>query len=207
MATTIGGAGLESVSLTTIAEVKLLLTSAYASTESDPLIESFIITGSEEITRYLGFHTLLSSRTETYHVRHGKRILTLDGRFVTGGLTSIKTSDHPTKFDTAVELLETDYVLHDAAGWIRFMCRQANWDYYVRVTYSSGLGANAAAVVATHKQISYAAALQVKYFLQRRDSPGGNITTLAGGATSFNGQYAFLREVRSILDALRRGTV
>ena len=206
MSTAIGGSGFEVVDLTTLAEVKLLMGGAYADTASDPLITSMISTISEEITRYLGFHTLSAARTDVYYMRQGKRILTLDARPVSA-LTSLKLAVHPDDLATATELVTSAYVLHNASGWLRFTGRQAVGDYYAQAAYTGGLGAATANVLADHKQIAYACGLQVKYAMQRRDTPGGNITSLAGGATTFDGQYTLLREVRSILDALRRGNV
>lgn len=207
MSTAIDGTGLEVVSLTTIGEVKQMIGSSYTSTQSDSLIESAILAVSDEITRYLGFHTLTAERTETYALKHGKRILSLDGRFVTGGLSDFKVAAHPDDFATAIDLVSTDFVLSEAAGWLRFMARPTNWNGYARLTYTSGLGLTALEVIADHREIAYAATLQTKYFIQRQDSLGGNVTSLQGGGTSFNGQYTLLREVRSILDANRKQAV
>lgn len=207
MVSAIGGTGLEAVDLTTTAAVKALMGNGLSvSTDIDTQIATAITQVSNEIARYLGFHTLQAARTETYEVRAGKRILTLDGRpLVT--LTSLKLADHPNNLATALEVDTDDYVVHNEAGWMKFVRRMYTGNFFAQVEYTGGLELNTAGVAANREEIAFAAGLQAKYYLQRRDSVGGNITSFGGGSTSFNAQYGMLNEVRRILDAYRRGTV
>jgi hypothetical protein len=102
-----------------------------------------------------------------------------------------------------------NYRVSAPGGWIRFLRTTAWYDSslmrYARVTYTSGLGATASAVVTSYPDIAYAAELQIRYQLQRRDSLGGDINVGGGGAVSMTrSEFGLQRDVREILNGWRR---
>jgi len=197
----------DAVDFTDLAAVKTAMNTTSSSTALDGLIATEIGDISAEMTRYLGFHTLSASRTETYVLRHGKRVLTLDARPVTVLPTSLKIANHPDDFSAASEIDSRDYVVHQEAGWIKFSRRMARDTSFVRVTYTGGLAADSSGIITNYPELARAAALQVKFLHERRDSIGGSVTTLAGAKTTYNSQYGLLAQTRRVLDAYRRQAV
>jgi|GEM_PF-2714311 hypothetical protein len=195
------GTKLQAVDLTTLAEVKQIIDASETDTSLDSLISSLIAEVSDRCTQYLGFHTLSAERTETYEGRRFERVLTLDTRPVTA-VSSLKY--HADTDFTNVQPTATDeYVVHSRGGWIRLLFGPVFKNNYFRVTYTGGLGADAAAVVSGFPEISHAAAMQAKYLFQRRDSLGGDVRTMAG-STEFRSEYGLQSEVRAILDQYAR---
>lgn len=195
------GTKLASVDLTTLAEVKQIIDTSYIDTSQDTLIGSMISEVSDRITQYLGFHTLHATRTETYEGRRFERVVTIDSKPLTT-VTSIK--HHSEQDFTGVLALDADqYVVHKRSGWVRLDFAPIYKHNYFQVVYDGGLGAAASNVLSDFPEIAHAATMQVKYYLQRRDSLGGNVTTGAG-STSFDSAYGLHPEVKAILDQHRR---
>ena len=197
----IEAAKLASVDLTTVAKVNESIDTSMADTSQDAYLATVITAVSDRITQYLGFHTLSASRTETYEGRRFERVVTLDGQPVTT-FTSLKYHSE-SDFTGVLAETTTAYTVHKRSGWIRLDFAPIYKNNYFQVVYTSGLGTTADAVVSNYPEISLAATMQCKYFLQRRDSMGGNITTGAG-STSFETEYTLQKEVRMILDQYAR---
>lgn len=207
MVTAIDTEKFESVDFTTLAVVKAEIDQTTTSTALDSEISEAITQVSAAMTRYLGFHTLIATRTDTYFLRHGKRMLTLDARPVTADPSSLQIVAHPDDFASATEIDSRDFVLRRESGSIRFSRRMSHNSAYVKVVYSGGLAANATDMIADYPELSLACTLQVKYLQQRRDAVGGNVKTVSGAGTEFTSQYSWLSTTRRTLDALRRAAV
>jgi hypothetical protein len=195
------GTKLVSVNLTDLAQVKASIDTSYDDTTQDAHIGTVITAVSDRITQYLGFHTLSATRTETYEGRRFERVVTLDGKPVTT-FTSLKYHSE-SDFTGVLAEATTSYTVHKRSGWIRLDFAPIYKNNYFQVEYTGGLGVDATAVISGYPEISLAATMQCKYYLQRRDSMGGNITTGAG-STSFESEYTLQKEVRMILDQYAR---
>jgi hypothetical protein len=211
-------AALSSVDLTTLDRIRDGLdygVAVDAGPDGDAYIERLITDTSRRMTEYLGFHTLSAARTETYELPVPKNTLTLSGRPVDLGQTfeiRIGTSTVDSELDALTAEDAENYRVSSPGGWVRLLRTTAWYDSslmrYARVTYTSGLGATASAVVSSYPDISQAAELQIRYQLQRRDSLGGDINVAGGGAVSMTrSQFGLLKDVREILDGWRRHRV
>ncbi len=196
----------ESVDFCTLATVKAEIDATSVTTANDAAISRGITDVSAMMTRYLGFHTLIGVRTEVYELRHGKRILTLDARPIPAspGITSLKIAQHPDDLSSVTQIDSRDYVVRREAGAIKFSRRMYPTTAYVEVTYSGGLADDAAGMEAAYPELARACSSQVRYLIQRRDSLGGNVKSIAGNSTQFMSQYKLLHSVTSVLDAIRR---
>lgn len=196
----------QSVDFCNLATVKAEIDATVSTSANDTQILRGISDVSAMMTRYLGFHTLIGVRTEVYVLRHGKRMLTLDARPVPAspGITSLKIAQHPDDLASVTQIDSRDYVVRREAGAIKFSRRMYPSTAYVEVTYSGGLAANADDMEDNYPELARACSSQVRYMIQRRDSLGGNVKSIAGNSTQFMSQYKLLHSVTSVLDALRR---
>ncbi len=198
---------LDTIDFTTLARVKLLLDPSNEDATIDTLIESLISDVSSRFTSVLMMHSLKQPRTEVYEVRQHARAVTLDADNVDAAPFTLKYAAHPSSFallTSPPDLAATSYVLNEPTGWIRLLFDTKHAPGYLQVVYTGGMGIDTGQLVLARNELAYACDLQVKYTLDRRDSLGGNVTSLAGGATSFESEYKFLKEVDAILEQYRR---
>ncbi len=196
---------LDVVDLTTLARVKAIIVLSVADTDLDARISTAITDVSARIGRYLGFHTLTATRTEVYEVRKHARFMRLDAKNLSA-VTAIKENPSiPTAWSTVGAMGTSTYVVNKAGGWIRFLVQRNNDPGYVEVAYTGGFGAAATNVITDFPELASACEIQVKYFIDRLNSLGGDITTGDGGSTNFNNPYGLHREVIAILGLHKRG--
>lgn len=201
---------LDFVDLTTLARVRAIIPQSITDTSADTAISTAITDISARIGRYLGFHLLDATRTdEVYELRKHAKVLRLDAKAISA-LTSIKESSRIPDGDdwsTVGAMGTSTYVVNKAGGWIRFLTSRPNDPGYLAISYTAGFGTNAAAVIADFPELASACEIQVKYFMERLSSIGGDIQTGDGGGTNFNNAYGLHREVIAILGLHKRGTL
>lgn len=171
------------------------------------LIDALIQEVSSTITEFLGVHTLQVERTERYELRRFSKLLTLDGKNLTG-TTTVKIARLPSSLATVTaETVDENYILNPRSGTVRFFGDQPYDPAYVEVTYTGGYFVNAGELGSKHEWLTDAAEMQILYRLQRQDTLGGNVDTAGGQGTNFQGQYKLLPLVRDVLRAHRRANV
>lgn len=189
--------------LTTITRVKTHL--AKVDSSYDALLGNLITSTSAMVEKYLRRHAQATSRTEYYHVDPFCRAIFLRGVPITS-ITSVY-NDSEREYGSSTLISSDDYGYVGRTGEVSF-------DYYlecgteaVKITYTGGMAATAAAFVDAYPDIAYATELQIAEDFRRRGIAGATAINLDGGSTSFVGQLKMLEHVREILDqhALRVG--
>lgn len=191
----------ESVNLVTVADLKAAIEPSYDENftpEYEAMLASIISEVSSQITGYIQQHTLRAERTETYFVRGSDRALVLRGAKVDDHWFSVVADDVP--------MQPEEYFLKADTGWVLFpqgLTGKRSDVVRVAVTYTGGLGADAAAIKADHAELHSAALMQAKYRVERKDSIGGPLTIPQGMTATSDGQYGFLRHIQVVLDRYR----
>lgn len=70
----------------------------------------------------------------------------------------------------------------------------------LKVTWTGGLAASTAALIAAHPDLASACEEQVRYVLQRRNNVGGSLVSGGGGSTSFQKELDLLDDVKSKIE-------
>lgn len=188
---------------TTLASVKELAGLDENEVSLDVTYEKLIGVVSARFVSYLGLHAVQAERTETYELGRGKKVLSLNAKPIdTGQTVTVKLGSMATDFATAGELSDTLYSVNAPGGWLRFRVDTPEDPNHVQVTYTGGLGTSTADLMSNFPDLAYAAELQAKYLVNRRDSLGGNVTVhgTSSGGTSYTGEFRLLKEVREVLD-------
>ena len=205
---------LSSTDLTTLARVKAFISTSVSDTTQDAFFAAAISDVSRRFVEYLKIHATAIERTEVYRVRKFARTVTLDGTPIDTAQTfDVQIGFNDTEWANVTVEDRTSFSIHSAGGYIEFIdsgttivrrARLVMPANYVRVTYTGGLGADTAAIIAAFPDIALACDMQTKYLIERRMSLGGNVTTGQGGSTEFQGEYGLLRDVRAALDLYAR---
>ena len=190
-------------SLTTTARVIAKMDVDSASDSRTAFIDSLI----EEVSTHMGVmlnrHLLRTERTETYKLRRWAKTLTLDG--ADASITSIKAATDPSGLSTAAALVANDdYFLEARGGVVKLFGEQPGDPLYVEVTYTGGYFTGASEIGTKHMWLTDACEMQVLHRLRRQDTLGGNLQTIAGAGTSFEGAYNLLPTVRDVIRAHRK---
>lgn len=198
-----------SMQLTTLARLKAHL-GGIATSGQDAILTSTIDDVSVRVERYLRRQILRQTNVETVPLRRWATTISLDAYPVTS-ITSIKYAAHPSDFSSVNVLDARLYVLEDAvAGLVRFLISTSVATHrlpgYVQMTYVGGMATDTADFMLTWPDLARAVDLQCAYEYQRRNTPGGNVTSDAGG-TAFIGELDWLVSVRATLDMYRRHVI
>lgn len=190
--------------LTTTARVRALLEVGGKTWGSaDPAIGQSITAVSAAIERYLGRELKSEARTRGFDLRPGQAIVWLPA-YPIASVASV-FNDATRVFAAATEIAATNFAVDDQLGSIEF-------DLYVpvagprvlRVTWTGGVGADAATAAAAYPDLSLACELQVAYLMQRRNSLGGTAQQAGGGSTTYSEPIALLPKVKELLAPHRR---
>lgn len=194
--------------LTTLARVK-----AFANADSvawsagvETLATQLIRSVSRAIERHLGRELKAEARTIDLDVEPGRSLLWLPA-YPVSAVASVKL-DASREFASSSIVAATAYVVDGRLGAVRFLSPPGVYGpLAARVTYTGGIAADAAAVVADGSEyldLAEACELQVLYEVRRRDNPGGTSTQGGGGSTTFEGALKLLTRVLELLAPHRR---
>lgn len=201
---------LDWIAFTSLARIKARLNSSFEDTEQDGQIAILIDEVSRTITRALGFHTLRTTRIETYRRCGSMTFLCLDARPAVS-ITSIKAAE--TIADLALDAAlvpATEYVVQKSMGIVRFLDVFATETGFVRVEYVGGFadiapdGGMGTSMLASAPDLVEACEVQIIHALNTQRSPGGSVTSIAGASTSYQDAYALLPHVRRTIALYRR---
>lgn len=195
-----------SMDLTTLTRVKTSL-GGISSSAYDTLLSQIITDVSARFERYMRRQVYQTTVTKTFPLSQLSTVITLDAAPVTS-ITSIKYASHPSDFAATTAMDTDNYVLEDsAAGHVRFLVQTPLNDRrrpgYVQIVYVGGMAASVGDFIAAYPDITRAADVQCGYEFQRRNTPGGNVTTEAG-STAFDSALGILDSSKAVLDSYRR---
>lgn len=195
-----------SMDLTTLTRVKSTL-GGFSTSAYDSLIGQIISDVSSRFERYMRRQVLRTTNTKTFPLAQLSTVVTLDAAPVSS-ITSIKYASHPSDFAGTTAMSSDLYVLEDsAAGLVRFLIEMPLNDRrrpgYVQVVYVGGMADDTADFVATYPDIARAADIQCAYEYNRRNTPGGNVTSDAG-STAFDEALGMLESSKQALAGHRR---
>lgn len=185
--------------LTTAATVKAIM--SHGGTGDDTLIATLITGVSGRVETALARHVQASSRTETFQLDPGGRLVVLPGFPVTT-LGDIKMSDDGTFSEDA--LVEGEgFRANLRLGTVLLLDTNSYDRAELRVTYTGGMAADTASFVTAFPGLSYAVAMQVVNEFQRRRAPGGS-ATIAGAGVAYEKGIDNLPMLEEEIQAHRR---
>lgn len=188
--------------LTTATRVKVYLEGA--DTSKDTLLAQIITGVSARIERYLNRHAEASERVEYYDLDYGQRRIFLRGYPVTD-LDSIYNDPVDQTFGSGTLIESTDYVSDTTTGVVAFhLARPLAGPRALKVTYTGGLGANAAAAITAYPEIALAADWQCVHEFHNRNAPGASSVSIGGASVALVGGLDLLPVVKQALDGHRR---
>lgn len=187
---------------TTLARVKALLGDTGSANET--LLTSLIASVSKEIEAWIGYPVTIAARTELYSLGQNDRFLFLN-------------------VIPVVSVAEVKVALGDVWDWASITALTADTDYHVggsgmiywsfetragfenaRVTYTAGLGADDAAVIAAAPDLALAADMQVAEDWRRRGEPSQLSIPTPKGAKTMASPVRFMPRVVELLGRYRR---
>lgn len=188
--------------LTTATRVKTYLEGA--DTSKDAVLAQIITGVSARIERYMNRHAEAAERTEYYDLDYGQRRLFLKGYPVTE-IDSIYNDPVDQAFGSTTLIAATDYVLNSVDGEIAFhLTRPLRGPMALKVTYTGGMGANAAAFITAFPEIALAAEWQVVHEFHNRNAPGASSVSIGGASVALVSGLDLLPIVKQALDGHRR---
>lgn len=194
------------MNLSTVARVKAVITSAgSASTAADAEIAAILATVSGAVERYLARGVESMARTEYFDVEPCTRLIRLHAFPVTV-LTSVHF-DPDQAFGSSTALTSTDYTnpVLDDQGLMTFrfpfvsVGRRA-----LKVVYTGGMAASAAAFVTAYPDIAGAVDTQTSHEWQRRNALGMSSVSYPDGTTASLSFDRWIPSVKQVLDYHRR---
>ena len=200
------------MNLTTLARVKTAIGIDSSVTTDDSQLSQIIAEVSAGMEQSMQRLVEAKSRTEVVPLSWPSLLLMLPAYPVTS-VSSVKCS--PTQEFSGVTAMTaaSDYVLDDAAGVLRLLAQPTYLrregvgrplhPTFFQVTFTGGMAADTAAMIAAYPELSAACDAQIRYLWQRRDSLGSNSNT-SQGSTSFKDSYDWLPSVARTLAYYRR---
>jgi len=192
--------------MTTIARVKVHVESKGQKikhdSDVDDLLTVLIADYSASFERYLGRQVLVGATTEYFDVEPGQRVFFLVG-YPVGSVTSVY---HDTsRVWTSGEIASTAYYLDTSTGYLNIDgAGLFPGPGVLRVIYSGGMAANAAAFIVAFPDISHALDIQVAYHYSRTTSLGATSVSGRDGSVTNEGALNLLPTVRAALNGHRR---
>lgn len=199
--------------LTTLVRVKALTDQGEAFSSDDALLVTMIRSVSAAIEAWLDRKLFLEARVEFYDVEVGQRFFQLAGWPITA-VSAVETSPDA-DWANATALAAADFFRFDAEGVIQIRKEIPAGMRTLRVSYTGGLAATTAALVAdtTFADFCGAAELQAAHEYRRRTDPGSQSMGVAGGSQVHSilgpskGEVGLLLGVMQRLNPHRRWTL
>lgn len=189
------------VNATTLAKVKELL--GDAGTANDALLLSIIDSVSREFEGYVGYELEQKQRTEDYDLGLNDEIIFLRNVPVVS-VAEVKVWPSNWDFASATALTaDRDYRL-GPDGQLFLNIRVRAGFQKARVTYTAGLGATDAAVIAAAPDLALAATIQVAEEWRRRRDPSTISVPTPKGAKQLASPHRLLERARELLSWRRR---
>lgn len=188
--------------LTTATRVKTYLEGA--DTSKDAVLAQIITGVSARIERYLNRHVEAVERVEFYDLDFGQRRIFLRGYPVTE-VDSIYNDPIDQDFAASSLIAADDYVTDLTNGVVSFhLTRPLTGPRALKVTYTGGMGANAAAFITAFPEIALAAEWQVVHEFHNRNAPGASSVSIGGASVALVSGLDLLPIVKQALDGHRR---
>lgn len=193
--------------LTTAARVKAHL--ELTTSVGDALIGQLIPAVSSAVERYLGYSRAggaqKAARTETYDVCEGDSVIWLRSFPVDLAASFTVKNVVDRNFAAATAVDDDLYSVDATLGRIVF----DRWGLVagpnvLQVAYTAGLDTTPGGVVTNYPDVATAVDLQVAFLYKRKDTLGLGSFSAEGGSVSFLNPDGLLKEVKTILDPLRR---
>lgn len=194
--------------LTTIAEVKHVLT-GYGETDvsDDTVLAKLITVVSKEAEVYLGRSTLTTSYTEYFNVERGEHTFPLKAYPVTS-ITSVKNDPLDWAWASTSALSTTSYTCDLDSGRLYIIENTLISGFRgLQVIYTGGMAATTTAFVASYPDLSNAIARQVAYYFKTSKHVGTQGVNLQSGGVSFLGDVKWLRSTQDVLDQYKKVVV
>jgi len=193
--------------LTTSALVKAYLTGAGATvygSDIDALLAELVSLYSARFLSVLGRLAEKTERVVDLDVRARQTIFSLPAYPIDTGETFTLVND-PNRSFTGAAVSSSNYVVKADLGAFVLDVPELVPGYGVlRVTYTGGMGADAASIAAAFPEIAELLAIQVAHHLQRRETLGATNVSGGDGNVGFPGTLNLLPMVRQGLAPYRR---
>lgn len=188
--------------LTTAARVRDRLEIVADDAKSLAQLAPLISRVSAQAERFMNRSVQTTSRTVQYDVRAGQLEFWLPAYPITS-ITSIY-SDSLRSFGSETLVASTDYYYDATNGLLSFEAMPSSGRGSLKITYTGGMAATAAAFVTAYPDIAEAVDQQVVFLWSRRRSVGLTSVSEANGSISVVENAALLPEVKAILSSHRR---
>jgi len=199
------------IDLTTLARVKSMI-GGNLSTTYDTLLTAWISAISKRAMMEILKRGLKSqSRSEYFDVDPGQDEVWLLGCPIdtTKTITVVNNNDTPRVWTDTGDVVSSDYIICDPAraykGVLYFETVLTSGVNVLKVTYTGGMAADAAAFIAAFPDISDAIDRQLKYMWVNRDLVGIQSQGIAGASFTFYRPVNWLPDVRAVLENHARG--
>jgi len=183
--------------MTTKERIKLLR--GIDDTGADDQIDQVIGGVSARFEAILGRHALDTSYEETYELHRAAKVLWLRA-YPISAISAVTYSSVPNDTSATALIADDEYYLDAEAGIVRLRLSTTPYDPgYIAVEYDGGMGTTTAAFITNYPEIAAACDQQVVYELNRRNTPGGQLSTRDGRTEFSKSEVNLLRGVREVL--------
>jgi hypothetical protein len=201
--------------LTTLARVKAA--TGNTSNANDALLAQLVTSVSRDLERQMCRHAERKARVEVLAVRANERWCSLAGFPVdlTQPFSVVACpSRNFTSGDAVAYARDVDYTVDETSGAITLLSLPATFTTgaqalpiapaYLQVTYTGGLAADTAGLVADYPDLADACDLQVAHRFKSKDAPGARVVKLGGAESQKEGEYKLLDRVVQVCTYYRR---
>lgn len=189
------------VNATTLARVKAH--SGDTATGNDALLTTLIDQVSRDIEKFLGYELEQKSRVEIRSPDVNQRIVHLRHRPVVS-VTQVRVAAEGSWNFAAFQVLTANADYRLSGDSIYFFGGLIWGRDTLEITYTAGLGANDAAVIAAAPEVALAAELQTNEEFRRRTNPNTLSRPGPGGTKTYAAPHGMLPRVRELLFSRRR---
>lgn len=189
--------------MTTLARVKILTPVA---TADEARVSAWIAQLSSEVERALNRVVLAAAQTDYFNVRQGQRVFQIHAYPVTAWTEVANDTDR--SFGSETVIASSSYATWDANGVLEFDIYQpVQGAKVLRVKYTGGMAASAAAFVAAYPDLAGAIDAQIAHMIQRRWALGAESISADGASISVNDPTKWLPVLKRAIDTHRRVSV
>ena len=167
---------------TTLARVRLALFKAADDTSFDELLAQLITTASRQVERWLNAPFSAEARVETFTVEDGSRTKFFLGASPVSAITSVKVDGTGAYSGDETTLDASSYILEPNEGVVGMRFEPSLGFQRYRVSYTGGLAATTAALIAEYPELATAIDMQTAYLFHMSDRPHIEQQSLGGAA-------------------------